>query len=85
MRVRVGVDYQFSMPEKGEDIAVIKTNMGDITVRFFPNEAPKAVENFITHAKDDTYDGVIFHRVINDFMIQGDPLGTGTGGERYLG
>ena len=84
--VSVGVDYQFSMPEKGEDIAVIKTNMGDITVRFFPNEAPKAVENFITHAKDGYYDGVIFHRVINDFMIQGgDSLGTGTGGESIWG
>ena len=82
--VSVGVDYQFAMPEKGEDIAVIKTNMGDITVRFFPNEAPKAVENFITHAKDGYYDGVIFHRVINDFMIQGgDPDGTGAGGPGY--
>lgn len=73
---------QFEMPKKGDTIAVIKTNFGDITVRFFEKEAPKAVENFVTLAKEGYYDGVIFHRVIEDFMIQGgDPMGTGTGGE----
>lgn len=50
--------------------ATIKTSMGDIKVVLFPEEAPKAVENFLTLAKDGTYDGVLFHRVINDFMLQ---------------
>lgn len=73
---------QLAPPAKGETIAIMKTSMGDVKIKFFPNEAPKAVENFITHAQNDYYDGLIFHRVINDFMIQGgDPLGTGTGGE----
>lgn len=73
---------QLAPPKKGETIAIMKTSMGDIKIKFFPKEAPKAVENFITHAQNDYYDGLIFHRVINDFMIQGgDPLGTGTGGE----
>ena len=73
-------DLQFQMPENGEEIAVIQTNKGDIKVRFFPEEAPLAVENFKTLAKNGFYDGIIFHRVIKDFMIQGgDPTGTGTG------
>lgn len=71
---------------EGEDIAIITTNFGDIKVRFFQNEAPKAVENFITHAKNGYYDGLIFHRVIEGFMLQGgDPEGTGTGGESIWG
>lgn len=70
----------------GEELAIIHTNMGDITLRFFPDEAPVAVENFITHARNGFYDGVIFHRVIPNFMIQGGcPLGTGTGGESIWG
>ena len=73
---------QKEMPAVGEKIAVIKTDKGDIKVRLFPEEAPKAVENFVTHAENGYYDGLIFHRVIKDFMIQGgDPKGTGTGGE----
>ena len=77
---------QKNMPEIGEDIAVIHTTMGDITVRFFPEYAPLAVENFITHAKNGYYDGVVFHRVMNEFMIQsGDPEGTGYGGESIWG
>ena len=77
---------QLDPPEKGEEIAVIHTSMGDIKVKFFPDEAPKAVENFKTLAKDGYYDGITFHRVINDFMIQGgDPTGTGTGGESIYG
>lgn len=73
---------QFTAPEEGEEIAVMTTNMGTIKIKFFPKYAPKAVENFITHSKDGYYNGLIFHRVINDFMIQGgDPKGTGTGGE----
>ncbi|NLP46408.1 MAG: peptidylprolyl isomerase, partial [Epulopiscium sp.] len=68
--------------QQGEDIAIITTNYGTITVRFFPDAAPKAVENFITHVNNGYYDGITFHRVIQDFMIQGgDPEGTGMGGE----
>jgi cyclophilin family peptidyl-prolyl cis-trans isomerase len=70
----------------GDTIATIHTNMGDIKVWFFPEYAPKAVENFTTHATDGYYNGVIFHRVINNFMIQGgDPEGTGRGGESIWG
>lgn len=66
--------------------AVIKTNRGDMTFVLFPEVAPKAVENFVTHAKDGYYDGLIFHRIIKDFMIQGgDPTGTGCGGESVWG
>jgi peptidyl-prolyl cis-trans isomerase B (cyclophilin B) len=77
---------QLAMPEAGEQIAIMKTNMGDIYLRLFPKEAPEAVENFTTHAKNGYYNGIIFHRVIEDFMIQGgDPTGTGTGGESIWG
>ena len=77
---------QAQLPAENEDIAVITTSLGDITLRFYPEEAPKAVENFKTLAKDGYYDGVIFHRVIEDFMIQtGDPTGTGSGGESCWG
>ena len=72
--------------EKGEKYAVIKTNLGDISVMLFPESAPKTVENFITHAQNGYYNGVIFHRVIKDFMVQsGDPTGTGCGGESIWG
>ena len=69
--------------KKGETIAIINVkNFGEIKLKFYKDEAPKAVENFLTHAKNGYYNGQIFHRVINDFMIQGgDPTGTGTGGE----
>lgn len=81
-----GTYPQLSEMKKGETVATISTNMGDIKVRFFPEYAPKAVENFVTHAKEGYYDGVIFHRVIDEFMIQGgDPNGTGTGGESIWG
>lgn len=77
---------QLQEPKRGEEIAIIKTNHGDIKVRLFPEVAPKAVENFVTHARDGYYDGIIFHRVIKDFMIQGgDPTGTGMGGESIWG
>ena len=73
-------------PEKGDILATIKTTMGDIKVILFPDAAPKAVEKFTTHAKNGYYNGIIFHRVIPDFMIQGgDPLGRGTGGESIWG
>jgi len=60
--------------------AVIKTNLGDMTVEFFLDDAPMTVNNFVSLAKDGYYDNVIFHRVISGFMIQGgDPSGTGHG------
>lgn len=66
--------------------AVISTNYGDITVQLFPEQAPKTVENFVTLARRGYYDGVNFHRVIADFMIQGgDPTGAGAGGESAFG
>jgi peptidyl-prolyl cis-trans isomerase B (cyclophilin B) len=64
--------------------AILHTNHGDITVELFDEDAPKTVENFTKLAADDFYNGVIFHRVIKDFMIQGgDPTGTGRGGPGY--
>ncbi len=77
---------QLKMPKAGEEIAILKTNHGDIKIRLFEEIAPKAVENFKTHSENGYYEGVIFHRIIKDFMIQGgDPKGTGTGGESIWG
>ena len=64
--------------------ATLQTNHGPIEVELYPNEAPKTVDNFVKLARDGFYDGLIFHRVIPDFMIQGgDPTGTGMGGPGY--
>ena len=64
--------------------AILHTNAGPITVEFFDEDAPKTVDNFRKLAEDGYYDGLIFHRVIPDFMIQGGcPEGTGTGGPGY--
>ena len=64
--------------------AVMHTNQGDITLELYDEDAPKTVDNFKKLAGDDFYNGVIFHRVIKDFMIQGgDPTGTGRGGPGY--
>jgi cyclophilin family peptidyl-prolyl cis-trans isomerase len=64
--------------------ATLHTNHGDISIELFVDDAPKTVENFLKLARDGFYDGVIFHRVIPDFMIQGgDPSGTGSGGPGY--
>ena len=66
--------------------ATIKTNHGDIVIQLFPEEAPMTVENFVCLAQKGYYDGVTFHRVISDFMIQGgDPEGTGAGGQSIWG
>ena len=77
---------QTALPVSGDTVAIMHTNMGDISIKLFPEEAPKTVENFTTHAKNGYYNGLIFHRVIKDFMIQGgDPTGTGMGGESIWG
>lgn len=64
------------------DVVVMETTMGTIELKLFPDKAPKTVENFVGLVKKGYYNGIIFHRVIDKFMIQGgDPTGTGTGGE----
>lgn len=64
--------------------AILHTNEGDINIEFKKGETPKTVENFVTLAEKNFYDGTIFHRVIDGFMIQGgDPEGNGTGGPGY--
>ena len=84
---RETIGYQLNPPVKGEEIAVITMASGEsIKLRFFPDEAPKAVYNFKLHALKGYYDGLTFHRVIQGFMIQGgDPAGNGTGGESVWG
>ncbi len=80
------VGFQLEAPKIGEKVVVLETTIGDIVIRMFPESAPKTVENFITHADNGYYDGLIFHRVMNEFMIQGgDPKGNGTGGESIWG
>lgn len=65
-------------------VATINTNQGSIVIELLPNDAPKTVNNFVFLAREGYYDGVIFHRVIENFMIQGgDPTGTGGGGPGY--
>ncbi|QVY63854.1 peptidylprolyl isomerase [Cytobacillus gottheilii] len=83
---------QSSLPQLSEEVSnneklvEMTTSLGVIKMKLFPEQAPKAVENFITHSKDGYYEGIIFHRVIQDFMIQtGDPQGTGMGGESIFG
>ena len=86
IRENPAVMLQLTPVNPGEELIVLHTNFGDITLRFFPEEAPLAVENFVTHARNGFYDGVIFHRVIPGFMIQGgDPEGTGMGGSSIWG
>ena len=69
-----------------EALVTMNTSMGPIKIKLFPELAPKTVENFLTHVENGYYDGLIFHRVIQDFMIQGgDPTGTGMGGESIYG
>lgn len=77
---------QLAMPAAGDTVAIMHTSMGDISIRLFPEHTPKTVENFVTHAKNGYYNGIVFHRVIKDFMIQGgDPTATGCGGESIWG
>ena len=80
------MSFQTSAPVKGDIVAVMHTNMGDIKIKLFVNEVPRTAQNFIELAKKGYYNGIIFHRVIKDFMIQGgDPTGTGMGGESIYG
>jgi len=70
----------------GEVLVEMNTTLGAIKIKLFPEHAPKTVENFLGHAKSGYYNGIIFHRVITDFMIQGgDPTGTGMGGQSIWG
>lgn len=79
-------NIQLTMPAAGDTVATMHTSMEDIKIKLFPDKTPKTAENFITHAKNGYYNGLKFHRVIKDFMIQGgDPLGNGTGGESIWG
>ena len=76
----------FRAVKPGDTLVTMRTNMGSIQFLMFPEAAPKAVENFVTHAKNGYYNGITFHRVIEGFMIQGgDPTGTGAGGESIWG
>ncbi len=71
---------------KKKSLVVLKTNKGNIKLELFPEAAPKACENFVGLVEKDYYDGLIFHRVVEDFVVQsGDPTGTGTGGESLWG
>lgn len=78
---------QFADLKKGDQIAeIVVSNYGTMKIKLFPKQAPKAVENFITHSKEGYYDGLTFHRILQDFMIQGgDPEGTGAGGDSIWG
>ncbi len=80
-------ESQYAPIKKGAMVAeLVVKDYGTIKIQLFESEAPLACENFITHAKNGYYDGVKFHRVIEDFMIQsGDPEGTGAGGESIWG
>ncbi|MFJ7700564.1 peptidylprolyl isomerase [Lysinibacillus fusiformis] len=72
--------------QAGEVLVEMNTTLGAVKIKLFPEFAPKTVENFLGHAKSGYYNGIIFHRVIQDFMIQGgDPTGTGMGGESIWG
>ena len=80
------MSLQTALPTKGDLTAIMHTNMGDIKIKLFPNEVPKTVKNFVELSKSGYYNGIIFHRVIKDFMIQGgDPTGTGMGGSSIYG
>lgn len=78
--------YRKSQAQDNNPVVILETNQGQIEVRLFSDVAPKSVENFVGLVKKGYYDGIIFHRVIKEFMIQGgDPTGTGRGGESLWG
>ncbi len=75
---------EFKLDLKKKYSAIIHTDLGDIGIELFADKTPTTVNNFVFLAREGFYDGVIFHRVIKDFMVQGgDPTGTGTGGPGY--
>jgi len=79
----IGLSFQL---QAKDTVVVLETNVGKIELKMYPEVAPLAVENFTTHVKNGYYNGLIFHRVIKGFMIQGgDPTGTGRGGESIWG
>ena len=83
----VDSSYQSASPKEGDVVAIIHTGMGDVSMRFFPEVAPLAVNNFIALAKAGKYNNTIFHRVIDQFMIQGGDYTNfnGTGGQSIYG
>ncbi|WP_373382686.1 Putative peptidyl-prolyl cis-trans isomerase [Weissella confusa] len=77
---------QFDLAAVEGPVAVLETTKGTVKIQLFPAQAPKTVENFVGLIEKGYYDGIVFHRVISDFMIQGgDPTGTGMGGESLWG
>ena len=84
---KADAEYQKKAPEQGAEVAILHTNYGDISMKFFPEVAPKAVASFKALAKAGRYDDTIFHRVINNFMIQGGDYTNfnGTGGVSAYG
>ena len=80
------LEYSINAEDSKKIQAILETTAGKITLDLFPQVAPKAVENFVTHINNGYYNGTIFHRTIRKFMIQGgDPTGTGRGGESIWG
>ncbi|AWI33888.1 peptidylprolyl isomerase [Helicobacter apodemus] len=80
------LEYSLNAEDSKKIQAILETTAGKITLDLFPQVAPKAVENFVTHINNGYYNGTIFHRTIRKFMIQGgDPTGTGRGGESIWG
>ncbi|MHA6261244.1 peptidylprolyl isomerase [Sporosarcina sp. CAU 1771] len=85
-------DAVLVLPQLNDEVAtnealiIMNTTLGSIKIKLFPDIAPKTVKNFLTHAENGYYDGIIFHRVMDEFMIQGgDPTGSGRGGESIYG
>lgn len=80
------VEDYLKVAEGEQLVALMSTNMGDIEIEMYPDKTPKTVENFVGLALEGYYEGIIFHRVIKQFMIQGgDSTGTGSGGRSYFG
>lgn len=77
------VGFQLNAPGEGDTIAILHTSMGDIKIRFFPTQAPKAVTNFINLAKDGKYNNTLFSKVTKDFMINGGYCGTSSYGSQF--
>ncbi|MEK7529284.1 MAG: peptidylprolyl isomerase, partial [Patescibacteria group bacterium] len=79
-------EVQISAPDKGDAVVTMETSKGVIKIKLFPELVPETAKNFTELARSGYYDGLTFHRVINNFMIQGgDPKGNGTGGYSYKG